>query len=122
MATLIRSATRIAAGLRDKWVLIEQQSAEPEGGGYPVATWTALGYAWMSRQDLRADERFTANQESAYAEAQWELLYRSDMDPEAIDVPATRRLSYRGRIYNILTATLKDRRTGIELVTLGKTG
>ena len=111
--------TALASGVRDKHVTI-QQTPEPSGGGFPRETWTELMDVWMSRHDMRADERFTASQESAFAETQWTMPYHEDMDPEVIDVAKTRRLVYRGRIYNIRGASLLDQRMGIELITLAK--
>lgn len=113
----VTSGDRVSAGQRDKWVAIEQQPADPAGGGYPVENWTPLTSAFMSRLDVRGDERFSANQDSAQVETQWEMPFRSDMDPEVIDVAATRRLVFRGRIYNILSASAIERRRGITLIT-----
>jgi head-tail adaptor len=107
----------IAAGQRDKYVTIEQMT-ESAPNGFPVETWTELAQEWMSRRDLRAYERFAGGQESAFAEAQWQMAYRSDMDPELEDVPKTRRLVYRGRTHDIVTASLIGREHGIELLTL----
>lgn len=118
--TVLAGHPRNAAGQRNHWVEIEQQPAEPAGGDFPVEDWTALTGAWMSRLDLRADERFAANADAAFAETQWQMPYVSTMDPDVIDVPGTRRLKYRGRIYNIRSATIMERRSGIEFITIAK--
>lgn len=95
------------AGLRDKFVTVQARTtvAAP---GYPTATWSAIGAFWMSREeqiDRNSDERFTGGQESAYQTMIWHLPYRADMDPDLVDVPATRRLLYQGRTYDIQIAT-----------------
>lgn len=108
----------LAAGQRDRYVTILQASEAAGGSGYPVETWPDLGADWMSRHDLRADERFEAGQFAAAAETQWQLAYRADMDPELVDVPKSRRLRYMGREFEILTATLIGNRDGIELLTV----
>jgi hypothetical protein len=89
--------------------------------GFPTETWaTLVGVEFMSRLDLRADERYANHQESAYAETSWQMAYRPDMDPELVDVPASRRLVWQGRTYDIVTASLIGERVGIECLTLSK--
>lgn len=112
----------VASGVRDHYVLIEQKTATASDSGYPVETWTALGYVWMNRRDVNADERYAASQEGAYLVTDWQMPYQSDMDPELVDVPATRRLHFQGRLYNIRAAVLLDRFRGIELKTLAASG
>jgi SPP1 family predicted phage head-tail adaptor len=111
-----------AAGQRDKYVLIEQGITAKGPSGFPVETWTALGYAWMSRKDVTADERFAAGQESAFAGTIWVMPYQSNMDPESLNVPKVRRLSFKGRIYDIIAATAVGRQRSIEMLTLAKVG
>lgn len=109
----------VSSGARDRYVTIKVKPADDTNpDGFPVEDWDDLGEQWMSKRDLRADERFAAGGESAFAENQWVLDYRPDMDPELVDVPATRALLYQGRLYDIVTASLADRKTGIELLTL----
>lgn len=111
---------RVAAGQRTRRVTIEQRQASDTAGssGFPTDTWTTLAVEYMSRLDVRADERFRASQLSAAMETQWHMGYRDDMDPEIVDVPKMRRLSYAGRSYDIMTAALIGEKQGIELVTL----
>lgn len=108
----------MAAGVRDRAVKIEQL-VEPTGGTFPSDQWVTLREkVYMSRLDLRADERYASAQDSAFTETQWQGPYDPDMDPELIDAAAKRRLIYRGRIYNIRSATIMERRLGIEYMTL----
>ncbi len=113
-----------AAGQRWQRVTVEQLTAEPSppgtSSGFPGETWTALATVWMSKKDVRADERFAAGQESAYFETTWFSEYRSDIDPELVDVMATRRLNFRDRIFDIRAATQVGRQQGIEFTTLGQ--
>lgn len=105
-----------SSGARDHRVTVEQRTtvAAP---GYPVETWTRLGSFYMQRTDRTADERFTGVQTSASQMTTWEMPYVVTMDPEALDVPATRRLVAQGRTYDIQSATRIGRHS-IELVTL----
>lgn len=107
-----------AAGQRDRYVLIETvlvpKAQFPE--------WVSLGYEWMSRGDLTADEHFASDQKSAYGNTQWHMAYRADMDPELVDVPAERRLVYEDRVYEIVTASPLGWKRDIELITLARMG
>jgi head-tail adaptor len=105
-----------AAGRRYVLVAVEQLTTETSGG-FPVETWTTLGPWWVHKRDLRMDERFVANRESAYAETEWHGPYRADMNPDLIDVQKVRRIIYQGRIHDIVAGTLIERRS-IELLTL----
>lgn len=121
------SAIPMEPGERDRRVTIQQLTAAKAGSGYPKETWTTLQTAWMRKLEIssglgRASEKFKASQTAASIETQWEMGYSADMDPEAVDVPATRRLVYQGRIYDITAASMIGRREGIELLTIAKTG
>ncbi len=112
-----------AAGQRWQRVTIEQLTqVSPPGtvSGFPSQEWTTLATVWMSKKDVRADERFAAGQETAYFETTWFSEYRSDIDPEIVDVTATRRLNFRDRIYDIRAASQVGRQQGIEFTTLGQ--
>jgi head-tail adaptor len=112
---------KLGAGQRDKEVRIEQRVDSVAGTRYPVETWTTLvPLEWMSRTEVRANERFAASQLTASTETQWEMNYRADMDPDLLDVPGTRRLVYLGRTYNITAASVIEPKRGIELLTLAK--
>lgn len=111
----------LSAGALDREVTIEAVS-EAESG-YPTETWHVLDHGvWMSRQDLRGNERFAAAQTAASFTAKWQCHWREDMDPDTVDVPKTRRLLYRGRIYDIVQAVEVGRREGILLMTIAAPG
>lgn len=107
-----------SAGQRNRQVLIEMI----ENPGEQWEQWEPMCFATMSRADLGADERFRSDQETAYADTRWIMPYRPDMDPELIDVPATRRLVYAGRVYDIRDASPMGLKRQIELTTLAKVG
>lgn len=85
---------------------------------FPVQDWILLDYVFMSKLDLRADERYAGAQDSAFKETQWQGPYRADLDPDIVDVPKTRRLVYLGRTYNIRSASNVGNKQGIEFITL----
>ncbi len=116
----------VEAGQRDKKVTIEYLPTTDEAGssGFPVSDWTVLGTEYMSKREVSQTERFTGAQLSAPVDTEWEMPYRQTMDPDAIDVPARRRLVYRGRRYDITRASLMtfEDGQGIKLVTLARSG
>lgn len=119
--SVLQGQARNAAGQRDKWVTVQTKTPATATSGYPKnATWVDSTTLFMSRHDVRADERAAAGLESAFAETIWHAPYVESLDPEVVDVPATKRLVYKGRTYNIRSASLLDRKTGIEFVTLAQ--
>lgn len=119
-------STLMEPGRRDRPVLIQQRptaDAKDSAGAPSDGPWTTLAsLVWMSKEDVSLDERFTANQESAYADSRWEMPYRADMDPDLVDVAKVRRLVYLGRTFDVVAGSVIGRREGIELFTLAKTG
>ncbi len=111
----------LSAGRLDRDVVIQQRTDAASGSGFPVDTWTTLDTVAMEKMAVRGAERFRAAQLSAPIETRWQLHYRADMDPDAVDVAKERRLLYQGRVYDITSATEIGRQDGIELMTLAAT-
>lgn len=117
----------LAAGRRRNAVRIEQRTAtdivDPSGIPTEEDQWTELSDPeFMAKTDLGASEAFEASQESAQVDTVWVMPYRSDMDPEQLDVPKLRRLQYLSRYYDITGASMIGNREGIELQTLARSG
>lgn len=113
----------IETGQRDKLVTIQQLTESRGASGFPVESWTTLAAGvFMAREDADGAERFDADQRQAVADVCWTMLFRDDMDPESVDVPKQRRLLYRGRTYNIISARPLGRRDSIELRTEASVG
>lgn len=119
--TVLGPKPQLSSGQRDQEVRIEQLASSVASTRYPVETWTTLvATEWMARTELRANERFTANQPLVSTETQWEMEYRADMDPDLLNVPKSRRLVYMGRIYDIVAASVIGPKRGIELLTIAR--
>lgn len=109
---------------RDRPVRVEQRPSGDtvDGSGFPTDNgegWTILSDPeWMHKRDLGGTERFHAHQASSPADTAWTMSYRSDMDPDLVDVPKLRRLVYQGRTYDIVAASQIGLREGVELMTL----
>lgn len=109
----------IGAGARDRWVTIQ---ARPEdataASGFPVdGPWVDLAIVAMAREDVDATEAERLHQELASATVRWETAYRTDCDPERLDIPKLRRLVYRERTYDILASALIGRRQAVVFMT-----
>lgn len=109
---------RAASGQRDRIVTVQSVSESRGGSGAPIESWTDLTSVHAQKDDLSQRERFVAQQQSAPADTRWSLPYSADYDPELVDVAKTRRLVYRGRAYEIVSALMIGRREGVEIVTL----
>lgn len=111
------------AGERDRVVTIQQLSEANADSGFPNENWSTLvAHAWMRKLDNSGSERFKADQVMATYETQWEMGYRSDMDPELVDVAKKRRLVYQSRVHLIVEASVIGKREGIELLTIAGSG
>ena|ERR1043166_998897 len=106
------------SGVRDRLVTIQQLTESIGTSHAPVESWQRLCEVMAFKDDLSGRERFVANQPSAPYDSRWELPFRSDCDPERIDVPKTRRIVHQGRVYDIVSATQIGRRAGVMVMTL----
>ncbi len=107
----------MSIGRQDKLVTIQQYTTNTrQDSGFPSEPWTNLGQAWMSKRDSSGNERLRMGELQAAFDTEWTLSYRTDMDPEAIDVPKNRRLVYGGRTFDITRAVLKDRVERLRIV------
>jgi head-tail adaptor len=110
-------------GERDRIITIQELSVSVDPtSGEPLESWsTLIDNVPASKGDIRGMERFIANQESSAFDARFEFSYRLDMDPDLVDVPATRRIVYQNRVHDIVSAQEIGRREGIECLTLANT-
>lgn len=110
-----------------RWrVTIQQGVQGTDAEGAPETTWTTLvERVPAARYAIRDRERFVAEQESARFDERWEIGYRADMDPDLVDVPALRRLVFRGRTIDITAASVISvggvQLMAVELKTLAST-
>lgn len=116
--------------VRDKPVSIQAATEGTDASGAPVQTWatTLADLVWMSKEDVRGRERMgggTSDRQAAQlvsgVDTRWTMPYQSDMDPDVIDVPKSRRLVYRGRVHDIVFARAMQAGDGIELMTVART-
>lgn len=101
--------------------MVQQNTPGTGTSGFPKDTWTTLQGIWMEKRAVGGQERFTANQTAAKYDTRWIAPWQANLDPDAIDVPKLRRLSYGGRFHDVVAASEIGRREGIELLTLTST-
>ena len=118
-------ATRAAAGTRDKYITL-QRITETDDGGFPTDTTGTEYRMFASRNDLTnsgwSRERNAGAQVSARLETEWVIPYRSELDPETVDVCKAFRLVYGGRTHDIVIAAPIGRKADILLTTTVRTG
>jgi len=108
----------LSVGALDREVTIECLVAQGDAG-YPTEKWDTLEHGvFMSKVDLRGSEKFLAGQIAANVDTKWELQWRDDMDPDCLDIPKTRRLVHKGRIFDITAAMMIGRQDGVRLLTV----
>lgn len=106
------------AGDLDRRVRIEKRTRTQAPGGQEVETWAAVptgaadNCVWMGKRDMRANERWAADQNVA----QIETVFTAHWAPafETIQ-PDTHRLVYRSRVYEIHGIREVGRREGVEI-------
>jgi hypothetical protein len=110
------------AGTRDVLVTIQGLTETTGDTGYPIETFTDRPpKVWMSKTMDTAAERLAGAQIAARFFTEWTMPYRSDMDPDRVDVPKLRRLKLHERTHDIIAAELIGQHRQIRLVTLAST-
>lgn len=107
----------VPSGLRTAYVQVEALVSRSPSG-FPVQEWCVTQRTWMQKVDLSASEALRADQLSARYDSRFIAPFLRDLDPECVDVPATRRLRYRGRVFDISAASVIGVNEGVELLTL----
>ena len=111
----------LEAGERDRIIQIEALTESVGSGGFPVETWVLLVTMFAKRAEVRGRETHGADGVAARVTTRFEVNYRSDLDPESIDVPKVRRIKAAGRTFDIVEASQIGRREGIEFLAIAST-
>jgi hypothetical protein len=114
-----QAAGPVGAGARDRWVTIQGRPEDSTAAsGFPLdGPWTDLATVAMARAEVDALEVARGNEPRARATTRWETAYRPDCDPERLDIPKLRRLVYRDRTYDIISAIQIGRRHAVVFMT-----
>lgn len=118
-----RTVRPVAAGQRNCAVHVQQMTEGVDTEHAPTQTWSTLVNPYFcSRYDVEGDERFTADQLSAPMRTMWNGPYRSDMDPDLVDVAKQLRFVFRSRTYEVIAGFVIGEREGLEFLTLARNG
>jgi SPP1 family predicted phage head-tail adaptor len=102
----------VNAGVRDRRILLQTRTLTTAASGEEVESWNDVQPLWARKRDMRAGERWTANQLVAEIETVWGINYFPGWD---IIRPDTHRLIYRNRVYEIHGLREIGRHDGIEI-------
>lgn len=107
------------AGRRNLFVRVQYRSDGASSSGFPVDDWDEEDekQIYMNRLTTKGAERLMAMQVQASYDAKWTMAYRTDMDPDLVDLTAERRIVWQGRVHDIVSASLSEDRMEIEILT-----
>ena len=76
-----------------------------------IKDWQPLATVWASKEDIRDSERFQASQVSASITTRFQIRY----SPSLSDLSPLDRLTYDGRLYEIVAVKEIGRKEGLEI-------
>ena len=103
------------AGPMDREVMVQVKTPSRGAAGGEEFTWSNVQLIWMSKRDVRANERIAANQKMAEVDAVFRARWSPLMD-ELDFRPDTHRLVYDGRAYEVHGTTELGRRDSVEIM------
>jgi hypothetical protein len=115
------AAKRAPIGARDLLVGVEGMVESVAPTGFVVETFAPLGPpVWVEVLPIErpgGGEPFVGDHVVNRTLRVWTVPYRTDLDPDLVDVLKLRRLTYAGGVYDIVEASLVGRRDQIRLTT-----
>ena len=96
------------AGLLDRQITIEEATTAQDSYGQPLETWTTFAVVWAAKVDIKARERFTANQPLAEETTRFRIRYLDNLTPQM-------RVRHDGKVYDIQGIAELGRRVGLEI-------
>lgn len=103
------------SGPLDREVMVQLKTPTRGAAGGEQFTWTNVQLVWMSKRDVRANERIAANQKMAEVDTVFRARWTPLMDE--LDFRAdTHRLVYDGRAYEVHGAIEIGRRESVEIM------
>lgn len=93
----------------DRRITIEQVTKSRDTFGEPIETWSDLVSMWAQVRPLRAQEQFKTEQDIVFADTEFRIRYRPDINHEM-------RVNYDGNLYDIESIIELGRREGLRLI------
>lgn len=97
-----------AAGRLDRLAKIWRKTSTQDETGQPVETWAVWSMIKVGKRDVRADERFRANQEIASGTAVFTAHWLADLTVQD-------RIELDETMYDIIAIAELGRRSGLEI-------
>ena len=98
------------AGKMHRWITIEQFTAVQDAFGQETKTWNEFASVWTQKADIKARERFAAQQDIAEETTRFRMRYLEGVSPKM-------RIVHDGKVYNITGIAELGRRAGLEITT-----
>ena len=92
----------------DRFITIEQFTAVQDSYGQETLTWTEFASVWAEKADIKARERFSAQQDIAEETTRFRLRYLEGVTPKM-------RIVHDGKTYDIEGIAELGRRAGLEI-------
>lgn len=97
-------------------IVLAKGPGDTDSSGFPIDTWVELVANYPARKRvLSTAETWRAGRESAATLCIYEIRYRADMDPDVLDLPASRRIVDRGKTYDVVGAEANGRHDAVVL-------
>jgi SPP1 family predicted phage head-tail adaptor len=107
----------VRAGELDRQVEIQKRAQVQAPAGEVIDSWDPVQRLWASKRDMRASERWAANQRVAELATVWFMRWFPGWEAIRAD---THRLVYRDQVFEIHGVREIGRREGIEIATVAR--
>jgi SPP1 family predicted phage head-tail adaptor len=104
------------AGKLDRRLTIQRKVTTSSPSGEPIETWSPLAIVWGEARPVPGDEKFGAQQLIATSLMTFRIRWRPDLNVTVND-----RISYSGRLWDLLDVREIGRREGLEIEAKART-
>ena len=97
-------------GKMNRYITIETPTVTQDSFGGEVTTWATFAVVWAARVDMKARERFNSDQIQAKETTTWRIRWLINVQPDM-------RITYSGKVYEIIGLAELGRTAGLEITT-----
>lgn len=105
------------AGRRDRRITIQVRSESQAPSGEVIEAWADFAKVWARKRDMRASERFAADQKIAEVDTVFEVAHQRALLKIA---PDTHRIIFGGRVFEVHGRIEIGRNVSIEIMTAAR--
>jgi SPP1 family predicted phage head-tail adaptor len=99
------------AGKLDRRIVLQRPTVTADETGQEVATWATLSTVWAAKLNVSDGERMAASEVAAQIDLRFQIRWSTTV----ADLNAKDRLTFEGRIFDIVGTKELGRREGIEI-------